>query len=162
MKEKIAAFNNANKKVIVDKKGNTTALNTWERFFTVFYYRKSAKRFKEQKDGFVITGSLFSILVSDEGKRLAKNPRKQKDIYVGDKYEFDLWSCELIEERKPEEYTSGTCFLNLQAAVNRTVKTQKKLNQVPDDQKVDPFAPQNGVDLTKVELESGDLLIYNN
>lgn len=68
MKEKIAAFNNANKKVIVDKKGNTTALNKWERFFTVFYYRKSAKRFKEQKDGFVVTGSLFSILISDEGK----------------------------------------------------------------------------------------------
>jgi hypothetical protein len=45
------------------------------------------------------------------------------------------------------EYTSGTCFLNLQATVNKTEKKLKKLNK-KEEEEIDPYAPTNGVDLT--------------
>ena len=54
--------------------------------------------------------------------------------------------------------------MNLQANVNKLERTQKKLNNKQEKEEIDPYAPTNGVDLTKVEsqLEKGDLLIYNN
>jgi hypothetical protein len=47
------------------------------------------------------------------------------------------------------EYTSGTCFLNLQATVNKTEKKLKKLNK-KEEEEIDPYAPINGVDLTQI------------
>lgn len=73
---------------------------------------------------------------------------------------LEFFKGELLEELDVNQFTSGTVFLNLQATVNKTEKKVKKLNE--KEEKPDPYAPTNGVDLKSIKLEKDDLLIYNN
>ena len=108
-------------------------------------------------------GSIYSILVDDTSKKIARSTSsKLRELNVGDDAMVDYWQVEILEENNHSEYTSGQCFLNLQAALNRTLKKPKALNAKKEEEIIDPFAPTNGIDLSKVELEIGDLLIYNN
>lgn len=137
-------------------------MNNWLKFFSVMYSRKTAKRYAEKKDGFLVVGSEYSLLVDDESTKVgtASNP-KIRDLDVGDKFVVLNFGGELLEELPVKDYTSGTCFLNLQATVNKTEKKRKKLNAKEEDE-VDPYAPTNGVDLSKIVLKEGDMLIHNN
>ena len=95
-------------------RNSETQLNIWEKFFSVQYYKRSAKRFHEKKDGFLVIGSFYSILVDDESRKLGKtgNP-KFKDLETGDTFVIELFQGELLEKLEVHEYNSGTCFLNL-------------------------------------------------
>ena len=84
-----------------------------------------------------------------------------QSLSEGDKFVIEFFQGDLLEELDVAQFTSGVCFLNLQAAVNKIEKKKKKLNSKDDDDAY-PYAPQSNVDLSKVKLEQGDLLIYNN
>lgn len=102
--------------------------------------------------------------MDDESRFISKGgSNKLKELQIGEKFAMTFFTGELLEEMDVHEFESGTCFLNLQAAVNKAEKKMKKLNQ-KEEIVVDPFAPTNGVDLSTVEkkLHRDDLLIYNN
>ena len=65
-----------------------------------------------------------------------------------------------MDELPVEEYTLGTCFLNLDAGINKVSKKRKKITDRGPE--LYPFAPKNGVDLSKIKLAPNDLLIVNN
>lgn len=75
---------------------------------------------------------------------------------------------ELLDELPPAQYESGVCFLNLQSNVNKTdykkERNKKKLfgKKDEEEEEVNPYAPTNGVDLTKIKLDPEDILIFNN
>jgi len=54
-------------------KGADDQLNEWTKFFSVQFTRKSIKRANEKKDGFLVVGSIYSILTDDESKQVAKS-----------------------------------------------------------------------------------------
>lgn len=90
----------------------------------------------------MVIGSQYTILVDDESRKVAKGgSNKTKDLETGDRFTLEFFSGTLEEELDVQDFKSGTCFLNLQAAVNKTEKKVKKLNEKKDEDKIDPFAP---------------------
>ena len=73
IRERIAAINamNANKSLACAKPGDNT-LVTWKKFFNVEYYKRSAKKCVEKKDGFLVIGDQYTLLVTDESKTVAR------------------------------------------------------------------------------------------
>tara|TARA_B110000285_G_C14657437_1_gene394610 strand:- start:46 stop:306 length:261 start_codon:yes stop_codon:yes gene_type:complete len=73
IRERIAAINamNAGKSIASAKPGDNT-LVTWKKFFNVEYYKRAAKKCVEKKDGFLVIGDSYSILVTDESKIVAR------------------------------------------------------------------------------------------
>lgn len=89
-------------------------LNEWISFFSVQYHRKTMKRHPEMRDGFLVIGKLFSILVCDESRTMAKGGgQKMSELDVGDKFALEYYRGEILEECPLKDFTSGTCFLNL-------------------------------------------------
>ena len=164
IKDKIAAVNKANQS---DPKRQLQAaaelMNHWVKFYNVQYHKKSFKKMTVKNDGFFVVGEQYSILVTDDSKQIGKAFNKTYlDLKIGDKFSIDLYQGEILEDLDIKMYTSGNAFLNLQANVNKLEKTQKKLNSKKEEEEINQYAPQNGVDLAAIKLEEGDLLIHNN
>lgn len=80
--------------------------------------------------------------------------RTFKDLKVGDKFSIEFFTGEIGEELSIKDFLSGSCYLNLQANVNKREFKQKQLNgkNKKEEEEVDPYAPTNGVDLTAIKL----------
>ena len=62
----------------------------------------------EKKDGFLVIGSQYTILVDDESRKVAKGgSNKMKDLDVGDKFTLEFFSGSLEEELDVNEFKSG-------------------------------------------------------
>ena len=115
--DKIKAINDANDNKTRDRdkaKGADQELNTWIKFYSVQFNRRSFKKYAEKRDGFVAVGSQYSVLVDDESRFISKGgSNKLKDLEIGEKFAMTFFVGELLEEMDVHEYESGTCFLNL-------------------------------------------------
>ena len=150
IQQQIAAINNANSK-FGQKNQTEVEENTWEKFVNVIYSRNSMRKQTVKNDGYLVIGSLYTILVTDESKQLAKGTNKLlRDLNVGDKFAMESYKGELLEDLPISQFTSGNCFLNLQANVNKREATQKKLGGKKGEEEPVPFAPMNGVDLSSI------------
>ena len=88
------------------------------------------KKYPDKKDGFLVIGDQYSLLVTDESKQVARGSSKNlMDLWVGDKFSLEMFRGELLEDYPVEQFTSGVCFLNLQVNVDKKdYKKKKKLN----------------------------------
>ena len=115
--DKIKAINDANDNKTRDRdkaKGADQELNTWIKFYSVQFNRRSFKKYAEKRDGFVAVGSQYSVLVDDESRFISKGgSNKLKELEIGEKFAMTFFVGELLEEMDVHEYESGTCFLNL-------------------------------------------------
>ena len=166
--QRIAAVNKANAMKLAQSTNVSRDVdntpNKWIRFFSVQYSRKSFKKYNEKHDGFLVVGDEYTILTDDESRKKARaNSKKYKELEANGKTVIEFFNVDIYDELNIDEFTSGNCYLNLQANVNKIAKKKTKLNQKQEEE-VDPFAPTNGVDLSTVEdkLDANDLVVYNN
>ena len=110
--------------------------------FSVEFYKATAKRSAPKRDGYLVVGTLESILFDDDSTKIthARTTAKHKEHQTDDRFVLNNYAGNLLDELPTTDYTSGMCFLNLMATVNKIDMKPKKLN-MKDSDIVEPYAP---------------------